>query len=459
MPRNDVATSDYTRDMTISQGVRNIFAWLIVTATFFVPVQAIAQTTYDANSLLSSVSLQFSPRQASFVEGSTFEVPILVDTKGVSINTLNITVRFDAEKLSIIKPAGGTSIIGLWLEPPSYDNVRGTASYVGAIPNGIVTSSGIVGTITFKAKKTGSATVSVQGDSEVLVNDGFGSQAKVEYGSARYTIIEKATEGVPVYSETHPSQENWYNNNSPVFAWDPVAGAGGYSVVLDTLPSTIPPTTVTTTVPSANFENLDDGLWYLHVRTERNGVWGNTGHYLVRIDTTPPAKFRPQSNYVLAATIVVERVLLSFFTTDNLSGVERYEVGVIDKSSPTTASPVFIETESPYQLPSFGEAGAHVIVRAIDRAGNIRDAGIDVSATPMFFASFLKEYSPYVLGGLVLLLIVGFLVHYLYGHHLIAHARRAFQIMKKEEEEEKVSPHTPEATPVPPSTNPPQSPQ
>ena len=156
-PRRDVATSDYTRDMTISQGVRNIFAWLIVTATFFVPVQAIAQTTYDANSLLSSVSLQFSPRQASFVEGSTFEVPILVDTKGVSINTLNITVRFDAEKLSIIKPAGGTSIIGLWLEPPSYDNVRGTASYVGAIPNGIVTSSGIVGTITFKAKKTGSA--------------------------------------------------------------------------------------------------------------------------------------------------------------------------------------------------------------------------------------------------------------------------------------------------------------
>jgi|CXWL01.1.fsa_nt_gi hypothetical protein len=444
--------------MTISQGVRNNFTWLFVGVMFFVPMQGVAQTTYDANSLLSSVSLQFSPRQASFVEGSTFEVPLLIDTKGVSVNTLNITVRYDADMLSITNPAGGTSIIGLWLEPPSYDNQRGTASYVGAVPNGIVTSSGIIGTITFKAKKTGTAVVRVQEDSEVLLNDGFGSQARVEYGSARYTIVQKAPEGVPIYSETHPSQEAWYNNNSPVFAWDPLAGVNGYSVVFDTFPATVPPTTVTTTAPSVSYENLDDGLWYLHVRAQQNGVWGNTGHYLVRIDTTPPAKFRPQSNYVLAATIVVERVLLSFFTTDNLSGVERYEVGVIDKSSPTTASPVFIQTESPYQLPSFGEAGAHVIVRAVDRAGNIRDAGIDVSATPMFFASFLKEYSPYVLGGLVLLLILGFLVHYLYGHHLIAHARRAFQIMKKEEEEE----HTPASSTSPPlssaSTPPPVPP-
>lgn len=426
--------------MVISQGVRKIFAWFFAVSALVMPISGHAQTSYDANSLISKVSLQFSPRQGSFVEGSIFEVPIILDTNGLNINTLNITVRFDPEILSIANPAGGASIIGLWLEPPTYDNVKGTATYVGAIPNGIVTSSGVVGTITFKAKKTGNATVQIQPYSEVLLNNGFGTQAALEYGTARYSIVQKAPEGVPIYSETHPSQENWYNNNSPVFAWDPLPGANGYAVVLDTFPSTIPDTKITTTAPGASFENLDDGLWYLHVRAQQNGVWGNVGHYLVRIDTTPPAKFRPQANYVLAAPVVVERVLLSFFTTDNLSGVDRYEVGVIDKSGPTTASPVFIETESPYQLPAIGEAGAHVVIRAIDRAGNIRDEGLDVSATPMFIGNFFKEYLPYILGGLLFLLLVGFAVHYLYGHHIIAHARRAFQIMKKEEEAEHAAP-------------------
>ena len=39
------------------------------------------------------------------------------------------------------------SIIGVWVEPPAYDNSRGTV--IGVIPNGITTSSGLIGTILF----------------------------------------------------------------------------------------------------------------------------------------------------------------------------------------------------------------------------------------------------------------------------------------------------------------------
>ena len=59
-----------------------------------------------------------------------------------------------------------------------------------------------------------------------------------------------------------------------------------------------------------------------------------------RYDT--PADFKPKAEYLVAATIMVERTLVSFLTTDNLSGIDHYEVGVIDKSQPATESPVFL---------------------------------------------------------------------------------------------------------------------
>ncbi len=428
---------------------RTLVALLVLLGACFSYVSPAEAVTYDAMSLLPTVSLEFSPRAGTFTEGSTFDIPLTLNTRGASVNTLNVTVTFDANKLSIVRPAGGVSIIGLWLEPPTYDNIKGTVTYVGAIPNGIVTSSGVIGTITFKAKATGNATVSVRTDSTVLLNDGMGSQAKVEYGRATYSVVAKAPEGLVVYSDTHPSQETWYNNPSPVFAWEGAGGADGYSVVFDTKPNTVPPAEITTQSASASYGPLKDGLWYLHVRERKNGAWGVPNHFLVRIDTEPPASFKPEVKYILAAAVVVERALVSFFTTDNLSGIDHYEVGVIDKASPPTESPIFVQTESPYQLPRISEAGARVIVRAVDHAGNIRDESINVSASPSLLGGFLKENIPYLLAILLVLFILGFLLHYLYGHHILAHAQRVFALMKEEEKKEETPPHA--TTPPPPS--------
>lgn len=415
---------------------RTLVTLLVAIGTGLTFTSTAHAVTYDAMTLLPTVALEFSPRTGTFIEGSTFDVPLTLNTRGASVNTLNITVTFDADKLSIVRPAGGVSIIGLWLEPPAYDNVRGTVTYVGAIPNGIVTSSGVIGTITFKAKATGNATVAVRTESTVLLNDGLGSQARVEYGRASYAVVPKAPEGLAIYSDTHPSQETWYNNPNPVFAWEGTGSAEGYSVVFDAKPNTVPATEITTTVSSASFGPVKDGLWYLHVRERRAGVWSAPSHYLVRIDTVPPASFDPKVSYVLAAPVAVERALVSFFTTDNLSGIDHYEIGVINKDSPETQSPIFIEAESPYQLPRLGEAGARVIVRAFDKAGNSRDENISVSASPSFISSLLKHYGIFLLIVIVLLLLLGFILHYLYGHHILRHLGRAFTILKEEEKKE-----------------------
>lgn len=386
----------------------------------------------DASKLVPRAEIQFSPKNGSFVEGSTFDVPILLNTKGNSINSIELRINFDKDKLSIIKPSNGSSIIGVWVEPPKYDNARGTASYVGIVPNGITTESGLIGSITFKALKTGQATVRVGNESTLLLNNGIGTEITFESIRANYTIIPKAPEGLNIYSETHPFQNDWYKNNSPVISWDNNSGLEGYSFELDNKPSTIPDNEIDSTDITKSYENLSDGLWYFHIKAIKNGVWGTTGHFLIRIDTVPPADFKPESNYVVAALAIVERTLISFFTTDNLSGVDHYEVGVIDKNQPTTESPVFVETESPYQVPLKAGSNLRVIVRAIDKAQNVRDVSIDVKP-PLLITKFIKQYIVYILLGIILIGLVALILHYLFGHHIVRHIKEFKKLLNEED--------------------------
>lgn len=406
---------------------------LLIIITAFAGPLAYAQTVYvNVSQLIPKIELSFSPRSGTFVENSTFDVPILVNTKGVKINGLEITISFDKDRLEIVKPSSGLSIIGVWIEPPSYDNSRGLASYIGVIPNGLTTSSGLVGSITFRAKRTGRAIVSFHKNSKVLLNDGQGTEAQVELGRAEYVILPRAPEGVNVFSETHPFQSEWYNNNSPVISWERDTGISGFSYTLDDKPSTVPGNIVTSDETSKSFEDLDDGLWYFHIKANRNGAWGTTGHFLFRIDTAPPAEFKPEVNYLVAAVNLIERVIVSFFTTDNLSGVDYYEVGVIDKNQPVTVSPVFVQAESPFQVPLTG-GDLSVIVRAVDRAGNIRDASTTI-APPSLSSKFIKDNLVYILLAIILAGLIGLIFHYLVGHHIMRYFRKAVELVDEEEQ-------------------------
>lgn len=369
---------------------------------------SLAQTlNLDADSLVPKVTLSLSPSSGSFVQESTFEVPILIDTKDQSVNGVEIKIKFDPNKLSIVKPSGGTSIIGVWVEPPVFNNTLGTASYVGVIPGGIKTSSGLIGVITFKTKSIGKASVYIDSGSKVLLNDGLGSEARINLGRADYFVVAKPPIGVGVFSETHPVESDWFKNNNPILSWEKEEGVSGFSYVLDNKPNTIPDNTIDTEDTTIQFQDLEDGVWYFHIKSNKNGIWGQTGSYIIKIDTNPPAMFDPEVNYLLASSIVVERVLVSFFTTDNLSGINRYEVGIIDKTEPLTVSPVFVESESPFQVPIKTGSKFHVIVRAFDNAGNIREVGIDINHPKVM--DFVQKYWLYFLGFLLVCIILLYL--------------------------------------------------
>lgn len=379
----------------------------------------------DAVSLAARSEISITPQQATYTEGSIFEVPILINTKGRSVNTIELNIKFDPTKLSIVKPSTGKSVIGLWIQPPTYDNTKGTASVAGSIPGGIVSDSSLILAITFQAKAVGTALVQVLDTSSVFANDGVGTPTILSFNRGTYTILPKPPGGLTIYSDTHPFQDHWYNNNSPVLAWNKDPGVIGFSYVLDDKPNTIPDNKNLSIDPTKSYQDLKDGLMYFHVKALKDGgSWGGTTHYLLRIDTNPPAKFKSKVSYIVNDNL--NRALVTFFTTDALSGVDHYEIGVIDKTQSLTSSPIFVRTESPYEVPPVSNSGSTVIVRAYDYAGNSVDSQINIKV-PGRFTNWIMNNSTIILLLILLLLIILYFTHYLWGHHVL----RRLQLISK----------------------------
>ncbi|MBU6370588.1 MAG: hypothetical protein KGH93_02775 [Patescibacteria group bacterium] len=378
----------------------------------------------DASKLLQKSHLFFSPASATIIQGATIEIPVFVDTEGRSINAVSLSVNFDPSKMVLVNPSNSNSIIGIWVDPPSYSNTAGTLSLSGVIPNGITTSSGLITTMTFRAVSSGQAPITISSASRVLANDGQGSETQLALDRGSYTILPQSPAGPSVFSETHPFEDTWYNNNSPVLAWNRDIGVSGFSFTLDDKPFTVPDNTLDATDTVISYPNLSDGIWYFHIKAQKQGVWGGTTHFMIRIDTTPPAAFTPGVEMVSASGGT--QALVSFFTTDTLAGIDHYEVGVVDGSNATNTSPVFVQAENPYQLPLKPFEHVRLTVRAFDKAGNVRDETITISSASTL-VSFVQA------NWLVILLVIFLILDYLFGHRIIARVKRIMKTTKEEE--------------------------
>lgn len=445
---------------------------LIASVIFFTALTspAHAQTiNLNANDLVQKASITFSPRTGAFQDGSTFEVPVYLDTLGKSVNTVELDIVFDPRRLQVITPAGRNSIITLWVAAPSYSNTEGSIRLSGVITGGIITSNGLLTTITFKALAPGDTRVSLGSDTQVLANDGLGTRVNTSLGSALYSIVNKPPEGIRVFSDTHPDQDAWYNNTSPVLQWEKPPGVTGYSYVIDDKPNTIPDNTVDTTETTMALPIAKEGLTYFHIKAQKGGVWGGTTSFLLRIDTTPPAEFTPTAD-LYAAVIVSSRAIVSFFTTDALSGIDHYEVGTINKDDAADISPAFVESQSPYTVPTQGAKDLRVIVRAFDKAGNVRDSHIDIRLHPTFMNFLTANALTIILILLILLLLALVSHHYLIRHHIVSNFKKAMRLIRAEDDqdhdheppspivvsEKNVSPSDSTTRPVPSVTVPPR---
>lgn len=336
----------------------------------------------------TGASLKISPSTGAYEVGGLVDVSFLLDTGGEAVNAVNADVQFPADKLQVVNPAASTSFISIWVTAPSYSNTDGTINFQGGLPNpGIKTSAGVISTVTFRVKASGKAVIKYAPTSKTLRNDGEGTNILTSTGTAEFQLNPAPPAGPAVTSSTHPDSNAWSNNPDVRFSWDAVPGAEGYSVVFDQNAKTTPEASVATKETSATVHAVADGVWYFHVRAKTD-TWGGVTTYPVQIDRTPPATFTPRLDKNLLT--VEETGTLQFVTTDAASGVDHYEVKEVAKDgSGSAANTLFVESGSPYLVPKHSSGSYDYIVRAIDRAGNVREG----TATLTVIAAGLPFYA------------------------------------------------------------------
>ena len=109
---------------------------------------------------------------------------------------------------------------------------------------------------------------------------------------------------------------------------------------------------------------------------------GRSEPYILKIDSTPPAAFQIEFETGTASIISTQYPIISFVTTDALSGIDHYELKSINLGKANNEKTEFwVEVTSPFRLSL--ESGAHkVIVRVFDKAGNWQDSQETVLVIP-----------------------------------------------------------------------------
>ena len=123
----------------------------------------------------NAASLLLIPSSSSVSVGNIVSVKAYVNTEGISINNAEAVIQFPNDLLEVISITKSSSIFSLWVEEPSFSNSSGKINFNGGAPTpGYSGQSGYIATITFRAKKQGTASVLFT-DGAVRANDGLGT--------------------------------------------------------------------------------------------------------------------------------------------------------------------------------------------------------------------------------------------------------------------------------------------
>jgi hypothetical protein len=361
--------------------MRRVISILFILILFF----AFAAPIKAANG-----SLYLSPSSGAYTVGNTFLIEARVNTGGVSINAAQGTLVFPPDKLSVVGISKNSSIFSLWTAEPTYSNSSGTISFEGGVPNpGYTGSAGKIITITFRSRVSGTAQVNWSSGA-VLANDGKGTNILANLSGGAYTLgptittppaeapeisAPAGTSAKPeISSSTHPDENKWYNTSTIKLSWTLPKDVAGVSILLNEKPTSNPGPLSDGLFDSKTYENVSDGISYLHIKFKNDSGWGAITHYKIQIDTTPPRPF----NIETREDSDTHRPVLYFEAKDDLSGIDHYKIRIRSESDESLASIVNkcelgITEEvnaGPYKFPSCSPEKHIAVVEAFDKAGN-----------------------------------------------------------------------------------------
>ncbi len=351
-----------------------------MTSLLRIRVSVLAAVLFLCPSLTHAAILSFSPASATATVGESVTETVLVSSPDQAMNAVSGTISFPQDILQVVSISKTNSVLSLWVQEPSFSNANGSISFAGIAPNpGYIGGRGQILSIQFRAKKQGTAEIALTSASEVLANDGNGTDILTATRSATITVSAaqapppQASPSAPsqtasllarITSSSHPDETKWYALSHAVFDWtnaqDVTAVRLGYDKDADGIP------TVLYNDPISHKElDLEEGIWYFHVQEKGTGGWGPVSTFRVQIDQTPPLPFPIIFLNGTTTAKFGDTIPVQFAATDELSGIDRYQVIIDGKESVLGAE----EGSRPYAIA--GDSGTHALfIRAHDKAGN-----------------------------------------------------------------------------------------
>lgn len=320
-------------------------------------------------------TLSLSASSSTVYVGDTVAVNILINSASVASNAYQVNLSYPSSLITVQSAETGGSICQFWPMLPSYNDSMGRLDMQCGLPSpGYQGTGGQLLRVQFRANQIGTATVQVLNSSEVYGNDGSGNNIIGGVGSVTINIIAAPyvpPAGVPdtpsvhagpnVSSPSHLDPNTWYSNDQVMFLWESEAEVSGYSYVFNQEYLTEPDESAETYELTTEFVEVSDGIWYFHIRSQKDGVWSETSRVKVQVDSTPPNDFIPLIKP--EGILTMPNASVFFNTTDDVSGIQGYEVRVDNEE--------YQPAESPFETIAL-RSGAHIVyVKAIDLAGNV----------------------------------------------------------------------------------------
>ncbi|MCK5027441.1 MAG: hypothetical protein KAS07_03405 [Candidatus Pacebacteria bacterium] len=333
----------------------------------------------------ADASFYLLPDTGVYTVGEEFPVSVTIDTDGADITAAGGNIAFNNEELEVTAISKEGSLFTSWIDPERELNVgsineKGIIPFEGFIYGGYEGNRGHIMTVTFKALRDISSKIKFQTGSAILAADQKATNILAQMNSGVYTLNAEEvvptleyvapvnTDSLNIISTTHPDQNKWYATTTAVFSWNLEDDVEGLRLLFNKEPNSIPTVFYADPISSKKIENVEEGVWYLHMQINNSVGWGDVAHFKVQTDITDPEYFEIEQ---------IERKDLSdpnptfiFDAFDVLSGISGYEVrldgAVGDIVKTTNAS----STKTVHQLEKVASGEHTIIVRAIDSAGN-----------------------------------------------------------------------------------------
>ncbi|HEC67092.1 MAG TPA: hypothetical protein ENI23_17585 [bacterium] len=361
----------------ISQ-IFSVFLFSVVIVPKFIDAQQQESISVQSEVEDNKVAqLSIIPEKANISIGRNSQIQILVHPERKPINAVGVHIKYPPDMLEVMEIDTSSSFCTLFPEK-EINNHLGRVDISCGLPSpGFNQHIGIVANLVIKAKRTGIANISFSSRSQVLANDGFGTNIlKSSHGSvfnlteSPITVTPQPTEvegsksndirrlPIAIRATHHPSQLDWYQANSAEFTWSAPEDATSYTYLIDDQVDTIPDPTLLLDSNSPSYSDLEDGIWYFHLAAIYAEGTGPVSHYKIQIDTSPPENLR----ITKAEDINKNEHLIEFTAEDTTSGISRYEI--------TDGSQEPVSAASPATLYKNELQSNKITITAYDNAGN-----------------------------------------------------------------------------------------